>query len=63
MNPAGIDARLLDVLHAASNLQLYELHIALDRMLTDPRRFMHVRKELHLGQTVRFLSSRNARMH
>ncbi len=61
--PLTIDARLLEVLHAASTLQLYELHVVLDRMLSDPARIVHIHKSLHLGQTVRFLSPRDARMH
>jgi hypothetical protein len=58
----GIDARLLDLLQQASNLQLFELNSVIQRMLADPRRILQVRKDLHLGQTVRFMDWRDGRM-
>ena len=62
MSAPGIDARLLELLQQASNLQLFELNSAIQRMLADPRRIVQVRKELHLGQTVRFMDWRDAQM-
>lgn len=62
MNTPGIDARLVELLQQASNLQLFELNSVIERMLADPRRILQVRKELHLGQTVRFMDWRDARM-
>jgi hypothetical protein len=58
----GIDARLLELLQQASNLQLFQLNAVIERMLTDLRRILQVRKDLHLGQTVRFMDWRDGRM-
>jgi hypothetical protein len=58
----GIDSRLLEVLHRASNLELFQLNAVIERMLADPKRIMQVRKELHLGQTVRFMDWRDGQM-
>ena len=62
MTTPGIDARLLELLQQASNLQLFQLNAVIERMLADPKRIVQVRKELHLGQTVRFMDWRNGRM-
>jgi hypothetical protein len=62
MNDPGIDPRLLEVLQHASNLQLFQLNSVIERMLADPRRIVQVRKDLHLGQTVRFMDWRDGRM-
>jgi hypothetical protein len=62
MSTPGIDARLLELLQQASNLQLFQLNSVIERMLADPRRILQVRKELHLGQTVRFMDWRDAQM-
>ena len=62
MNAPGIDARLLELLQQASNLQLFQLNSVVERMLADPRRILQVRKDLHLGQTVRFMDWRDGQM-
>lgn len=62
MNVPGIDPRLLEVLQHASNLQLFQLNLVIERMLADPRRIVQVRKDLHMGQTVRFMDWRDGRM-
>jgi hypothetical protein len=62
MSEPGIDALLLDVLHQASSLDLYRLSGVIDRMLADPRRILAVRRDLHMGQVVRFLDWRDGRM-
>ena len=62
MNLPGIDARLLELLQQASNLQLFQLNSVIERMLADPRRILQVRKDLHMGQTVRFMDWRDGRM-
>ena len=62
MNETGIDARLLELLQQASNLQLFQLNSVIERMLADPRRIVQVRKDLHMGQTVRFMDWRDGRM-
>ena len=62
MNEPGVDPRLLEVLQHASNLQLFQLNAVIERMLADPRRILQVRKDLHMGQTVRFMDWRDGRM-
>lgn len=62
MNEPGIDARLLELLQQASNLQLFRLNSVIERMLADPRRILQVRKDLHMGQTVRFMDWRDGQM-
>ena len=62
MNEPGIDPRLLEVLQHASNLHLFQLNSVIERMLADPRRIVQVRKDLHMGQTVRFMDWRDSRM-
>ena len=62
MSAPGIDARLLELLQQASNLQLFQLNAVIERMLADPRRILQVRKDLHMGQTVRFMDWRDGRM-
>jgi hypothetical protein len=57
-----IDSRMLDALSHASNLELALLNHAVERMLADPRRIVQVRKDMHLGQTVRFLDWRSGQM-
>jgi hypothetical protein len=57
-----IDSRLLQALQQASNLQLFQLNALIEQMLADPRRILAVRKELHLGQTVRFMDWRDGQM-
>jgi len=62
MNDPGIDPRLLEALQHASNLQLFQLNSVIERMLADPRRIVQVRKDLHMGQTVRFMDWRDGQM-
>lgn len=62
MSTPGIDARLLELLQQASNLQLFQLNSVIERMLADPRRILMVRKDLHMGQTVRFMDWRDGQM-
>jgi hypothetical protein len=58
----GIDSRLLELLGRASSLELFELNSVIERMLADPKRIVQVRKDLHMGQTVRFMDWRDGRM-
>jgi len=53
-----LDSRLLDALHNAPSLDLYELSLALNQMLSDPRRILEVRRPLHLGAQVMFFDHR-----
>ena len=59
MSEHGIDPRLLEVLNHASSLQLFQLSTLIERLLADPRRIIAVRKDMHMGQTVRFLDWRD----
>ncbi len=54
-----MDSRLLDALRNAPSLDLYELSLALDRMLADPRRILDVRRHLHLGAQVMYFDHRS----
>jgi hypothetical protein len=58
----GVDPRLLEVLGRASSLELFQLSAVIERMLADPKRILAVRKDLHLGQAVRFLDWRDGQM-
>lgn len=62
MSTPGIDARVLELLQQASNLQLFQLNSVIERMLADPRRILQVRKDLHMGQTARFMDWRDGQM-
>lgn len=52
------DATLIDALNRATSLELYQLSALVERLMTDPRRIVAVRKDLHFGQTVRFYDAR-----
>ena len=52
--PPMQDAVLIESLNRATSLQLYQLAALLERLVTDPRRIVAIRKDLHLGQVVRF---------
>jgi len=58
----GVDPRLLELLGRASSLELFRLNSVIERMLADPKRIVQVRKDLHLGQTVRFMDWREGQM-
>ena len=53
-----MDSRLLDALRNAPSLDLYELSLALNQMLADPRRILEVRRHLHLGAQVMYFDHR-----
>ena len=53
-----MDSRLLDALRNAPSLDLYELSLAIDRMLDDPHRILEVRRHLHLGAQVMYFDHR-----
>jgi hypothetical protein len=52
------DAALIESLNRATSLQLYQLAALIERLMTDPRRIVAIRKDLHLGQVVRFYDAR-----
>ena len=62
MNDDEIDQRLMEWLTQASNLQLHKLHAVTWKLLSDPRRMLPIRRDLHLGQTVEFLDTERGAM-
>lgn len=62
MSVPGIDPRVLDALQNASSLELFQLSTLIERLLADPRRIIAVRKDMNLGQTVRFVDWRDGSM-
>ena len=60
--PPMQDATLIEALNQATSLELYQLSALLERLITDPRRIVAVRKDLHLGQVVRFYDGRRDTM-
>ena len=62
MNTQATDPRMIDALHGASSLQLYQLKAMIEGMLADPRGSLPARANLHLGQAVRFVDFRDGQM-
>lgn len=56
------ERRLVDALNQASSLQLYRLQAILRRMITDPKRVIEIRRQLHLGQVVRYFDLESDQM-
>jgi len=56
------DAALIESLNRATSLQLYQLAAVVERLMTDPRRIVAIRRGLHLGQMVRFYDARRDAM-
>ena len=52
------DAALVAALNSATNMELYQMAALVERLMTDPRRIVAIRKDLHLGQRVRVYDSR-----
>ena len=52
------DSGLIESLNRATSLQLYQLAALVERLITDPRRIVAIRKDLHLGQVVRFYDAK-----
>ena len=60
--PPMQDATLIEALSNATSLELYQLAALVERLMGDPRRIVAIRKDLHLGQTVRFYEARHDRL-
>lgn len=60
--PPMQDAALIEALNRATSLEQYQLAALLDRLMTDPRRIVAIRRDLHLGQVVRFYDARHDKM-
>jgi hypothetical protein len=56
--PPMQDTALIDALNQATTLDLYQLSALLERLMSDPRRIVAIRKDLHLGQVVKFYDQR-----
>jgi len=56
--PPMQDAALIEALNNATSLELYQLGALVERLVTDPRRIVALRRDLHLGQVVRFYDDR-----
>jgi hypothetical protein len=50
--PPMQDAVLIEALNNATSLELYQLSALIERLMTDPRRIVAIRKALHLGQVL-----------
>ena len=62
MNAQTIDPKMIEALEGASSMQLYQLKAIIESMLTDPRRGLAARANLHLGQSVRFIDFRDGQL-
>jgi hypothetical protein len=51
-----------ELLQQTSSPQLFQLKTVIKRMLADPKRTLLVRKDLHMGQTVRFMDGCDGQM-
>lgn len=51
-----MDTRLLDTLRQAPTIDLYELSVALEQLLADPKRILDIRMNLHLGASVQYFN-------
>ncbi|HEX2337010.1 MAG TPA: hypothetical protein VHI72_11085 [Hyphomicrobiaceae bacterium] len=60
--PPMQDAVLVEALNHATSLELYQMAALVERLMTDPRRIVAIRKDLHLGQVVRFYDARRDAM-
>lgn len=54
-----MDTRLLDTLRLATSLELYELSVAISRMLSDPHRILEIRQHLYPGAQVMYYDERS----
>ncbi len=53
-----MDTRLIDALRIAPSIDLYQLSLAVNQMLSDPQRILEVRRHLHLGAQVMYFDQR-----
>ena len=49
-----MDASTIEALGRASSLELFHLSSVIDRLMSDPKRILEIRRQLHLGQIVRY---------
>ena len=60
--PPMQDQTLVDAFDNATSLELFQLSMLVERLLTDPRRIVAIRRVLHLGQVVRFYDWKHDQM-
>ena len=48
--------KLIEDLPMATSAELYQLSWAIEKLLADPRRVVQARRELHMGQQVKFMN-------
>ena len=60
--PPMQDTALIDALNKATSLELYQLGALVERLITDPRRIVEIRKVLHMGQLVRFYDAKHDKL-
>jgi len=60
--PPTQDAVLIEAMNNATSLELYQLAALIEPLMTDPRRIVAIRKDMHLGQVVRFCDARRDKM-
>ena len=53
---APMRIKLIEDLPMATSAELYQLSWAIEKLLADPRRIVQARRELHLGQQVKFMN-------
>ena len=53
-----MDTSTIEALGRASSLELFHLSSVVDRLMSDPKRILEIRRQLHLGQTVRYVDCR-----
>ena len=56
------DAALIEALNQATSLEFFQLNALVERLMPDPQSIVAVRKDLHLGQVVRFYDERRDTM-
>ena len=56
-------AKLIANLPQASTVDLYRIEVAVRKLRSEPQRILEVRRHLHLGMTVHFMSEHDAAMH
>jgi ribosomal protein L35AE/L33A len=62
VNLPGTDLTMIEALEGASSFELYQLKALIEGMLSDPRRGIAARAELHLGQPVQFVDFRDGQV-
>lgn len=53
-----MDASTIEALGRASSLELFHLSSIIDRLMSNPKRILEIRRQLHLGQVVRYADCR-----